>query len=120
MSFASKMRASAKKLIDKYGTDMILVEVQPSIYDPTSGEAPSREILHQVRGHISRFDSSLIVGGVVNMDDLKVILYATDAIPLPTPEWELEIGGERLSVISVQDVTTTQNKVVIYTLQARV
>jgi len=120
MSFASNMRTSAKKLIDKYGTDMMLIEVQTGVYDPISGESSDMEIAHAAKGHISRFDNSLVVSGVVNMDDLKVMLYSTDMIPFPNKEWKLEISGERLSIISVQNIITAQNKAIIYTLQARV
>jgi len=120
MSFASNMRASAKRLIDKYGTDMKLIEVFTGMYDPIMGESPVNEITHAVKGHISRFDNSLVVSGVVNMDDLKVMLYSTDMITLPNKEWKLEISGERLNIISVQNIITAQNEPIIYTLQVRV
>jgi len=120
MSFASNRRKSAKKLIDKYGTDAYLVEVHNGTYDPISGETPTSEILHPTKVHISRFDNSLVVAGVVNMDDLKVMLYATDKVQIASMEFKLEIGGERLNIISVQDVITAQNQAIIYTLQVRV
>jgi len=118
MSFLSSMQKTAKKLIDKFGSDIILIEQIQVGYNIATGKYDTIEIRHDTKAHISQFDNALIVSGVVNMNDLKLLCYNFNDV-LPDKSWKVEIDGKRLNIISVQDVTTAQDGFITFTMQAR-
>jgi hypothetical protein len=117
--FLTKMQKVAKKLIDKFGSDVAIIEVIRDAYNPDTGEMEEFELEHPTKAHISNFDTSLVVAGVVNMEDLKLLCYNFDNI-LPEKGWYVDVQGKRLTVISVNNVVTAQNGFITFELQCRV
>jgi len=119
MSFATRMRDNvAKKLIDKYGDTANLIEVQQGIYNPATGKTSDIEVPHPCKAYVRPFDQSLVVAGVVNMDDIQILMYAEDAL-FPTSDWKIEVAGVRLNIVAVMRKTTAQDTMITYELQAR-
>ncbi len=118
MSFASNMKAVSKRMIDKYGSDVILVEVSQGAYNPDTGKADEVTTPHMTKAHISQFDQSLIVAGVVDIKDMKLTLYTETSI-IPDSSWHLLIGGVKHEIISIQNIITAQDNIIIYDIQAR-
>jgi len=118
MSFLSNGQKTAKKLIDKFGSNVTLLEEIQAGYDISTGKYTMIEVRHDTKAHISQFDNALIVSGVVNMDDLKLLCYNFNNV-LPDKSWKVEIDGKKLNIISIQDVTTAQNGFITFTIQAR-
>ena len=118
MSFLTKMQRVAKKLIDKYGDDGLLVENVRGVFDPDSGEYDVYTTKTATKMFIQDFDDSLVVAGVVNMDDLNILCYNVDN-RLPTKDWTVEIAGQVLTIIAVNKVITTQNGFITFELQCR-
>jgi hypothetical protein len=115
--FLHSMQAAAKKLIDKYGTDITLIEHIRGEYNPDTGEYDTMTVNYPTKAHIGQFDSSLVVAGVVNADDLKLTCY-NDGV-LPDKDWTVSLQGRELTVISVQNITTAQNGFITFDLQVR-
>ena len=118
MSFLSSMQKTAKKLIDKFGSNVALLEEVQVGYDISTGKYTTIEFRHDTMAYISQFDNALIVSGVVNMNDLKLLCYNFNNV-LPDKSWKVEIDGKKLNIISIQNVDTTQNGFITYTIQAR-
>ena len=70
MNFSSNMSATAERLIEKYGNDCVLIEVIQGDYDPLVGERTFTEYPHPLKATIQGYQSSDVVPGVIDIDDL--------------------------------------------------
>jgi len=116
--FADNMAKVAKKLIDKFGDDASLVNYSRGAYNPDTGESDKIRTEHPTKIHISQFDNSLVVAGVVNMDDMKILCYNFDNV-LPDKDWKVLMQGVEINIIAVQNIITAQNKLITFELQCR-
>ena len=119
MSFLSSQQRMSKRVIDKYGSDIVFIEEIQGVYDPNTGQYDKTEVQHPTRAHIEQFDNSLIVGGVVNMDDMKLICYNFINV-LPDKSWKVDVQGKKMNIISIQNITTAQNGFISFDVQVRV
>ena len=137
MSFTKRAYNTAKKLIDKYGDSVTLVDTQTRgsnvfyngvqvtyegknvtdspKYDPNTGEYEKNEVFYPTKGVVSNFDTSDIVEGVIDIDDIQVLLYA----PYVTPEYDFIYNGDRYNVITILQRISVQDSAVIYKVQGR-
>ena len=116
--FADKMAKVAKKLIDKFGDDGALVNYSRGAYNPDTGEYDKVRTEYDTKIHISQFDNSLIVAGVVNMDDMRILCYNFGNV-LPDKDWKVLVQGVEINIIAVQNIITAQNKLITFELQCR-
>ena len=117
--FLTKMQKVSKKLIDKFGDDVTLIEYVRGAYNPDTGEYDTIHTDYPTKAHISQFDASLVVAGVVNMEDMKLLCY-NFADVIPTKDWKVSLQGKLLTVVSVNNVVTAQNGFITFELQCRV
>jgi len=113
------MQKVSKKLIDKFGDDVTLIEYVRGAYNPDTGEYDTIHTDYPTKAHISQFDASLVVAGVVNMEDMRLLCY-NFADVIPTKDWKESLQGKMLTIISVMNVETMQNTFLTYILQCRV
>lgn len=115
MSFTTNAYNLAKKMIDKYGDTVTLIDISQSVYDPDTGAYESIEQNIPTKGVVSNFDTSQIIPGTINIDDIQVLLYA----PFITKEDQFFYNGDRYKVIDVLQRISVQDKAVIYKVQGR-
>lgn len=115
MSFTVRAYNTAKKLIDKYGDTITIIDRTQTAYNPNTGEYDSVEVDTPTKGVVSNFDTSEIVEGVINIDDIQVLLYA----PYITPEFDFYYNGERYNVINILQRISVQDGAIIYKVQGR-
>ena len=113
---ADKLRATAHKLIDKFGNSMVLNEIVEGGYDVIAGENTKIVTPHNVIGVISPYSTSEILEGVIDINDAKVLLYADNY--LIDKGWTLEFDTDVFEIMNVSQ-TTAQNKKIVYELQCR-
>ena len=117
--FANKMQKVAKGLIDKYGSMIDLVEEVRGAYNVDTGEYDVMKTTHKTKGHIQSFDDSLILSGVVNMDDLLIVCYNFNG-QLPNKDWKVIAQGRELTIMGIHNVVTAQDQFITYDLHCRV
>ena len=116
MAFKDNMRATVDKLIKKYGMDLILHEAVPGEYDPATGKNATTFIEHKIKGHVEPYRSSEIIEGVINIDDLKILIYA-DNWSL-SKDWYLSAYNEAFEIVNWTAIMT-QNAPITMELQCR-
>ena len=116
MAFRDNMRSVADKLITKYGMDLILHEAVPGVFDPNTGKNTTTFIDHPIKGHVEPYSSSEIVPGVINIDDIKILIYA-DHWSL-SKDWYLSISDEAFEIVNWTAVLT-QNAAITMEIQCR-
>lgn len=108
----------ANSLISRLAqTDIALIQIQQGDYNPNNGDVVTYETPYPKKAYVSSFQMSHVAEGVVNIDDLSMLI-ASDG-ELPTAEWEVEFQGVRMKIINVFDVIILENRPVTYTLQVR-
>jgi len=115
-AFATRFQKLAKKLIGKYGDNIVVVHRYDCVYSPSLGEDVCTEDLYPYKGQVTNYTTAEMASDNVSVDDLKVII-PTEA--LINKEWELQYDGKIWSIIDIIKVRT-QDKTVIQTLQIRV
>ncbi len=118
MSFDySRLIATAKRLLAKFGQDMTLQAVTAPAYDPSTGGtsgAPSNEtkpgVIFPYKNGITAMQASLILAG-----DQQVFILL-DSPPKPTDK--LQVGSKQYSIINVKAIEPG-GVTVLYELQVR-
>lgn len=113
---ADNLRGVSQRLINTYGSDIILLEVVQGAFDTTTGLYNQTIEQHETRGHIGGYTSSELVDGVVDIKDIKVLVYA-DSFDI-TKVWGVEYDGMKYNILNISK-TTAQNESIIYILQCR-
>ena len=113
---ADNFRKLADRLITKWGMDITMVETVKGDFNPDTGKYDTTDTLHTIKGHIEPYKSSDVVPGVINIDDLRILVYAADY--QVTKDWEVLFDNKKHRIINVSR-TVTQNKKVVYELQCR-
>jgi len=114
--FSDNMRALTDKLTKKFGDTVTLQEPVQGAYNPDTGRNTNTYTDHVIKAVISSYDSTDIIQGVIEMNDLRVFLYAKDFTP--QKEWTVEYQGDKYSTVHVSRLST-QDKNVYYELQVR-
>jgi len=120
MSFSSSMSKTAKKLIDKYGNNVVVIHKHDCVWEPSLGENVCQETLYPYKASISNYSSQELQSEYVSVDDLKATIQSavnikkTDA----DEEFMVEYDGKRWKIINIE-IVTTQDKIIIQKLQIR-
>jgi len=115
----NRMKSLAKRLLDEDGRAIDLVKyTRGGQINPDTGEYPTSREVFPTYGYISNYDTSLIVAGVVNMDDLRILFYNFNG-QLPDKDWKVSIHGDELTVISVNNVQMLKETFITFELQCR-
>ena len=84
MSFYADMQATAARLIDQFGRDVVLVRESGGSIDPLTGTATAgTDSSVTVRGIVRRYPNSLIDGTRIQSTDREVVVEAKEQ-PLMT------------------------------------
>jgi len=116
MSFASNAKKLAKRLIDKYGDSVVLVERVLGSYNPTTGEDQVTEFNYSRRGQVTNYSVAEMASDNITIDDLRLIVQTDLAI---TRDWTVTYNGKSWKIIDIV-LVRTQDNTVIQTLQIRV
>ena len=115
MSFASRAKATAKRLITKYGNDLYLVEYSVGGYNATTGEKDEVETPHPIKGAVTNFTTAQMANDNITADDLLVIVETDMNV---TRDWKIKIGTKYLQIINIVTITA-QNAKIILKIQVR-
>lgn len=113
--FADRAYSNAKRLIDKYGSDIKVTQVLSSNYLPSTGKYQEGYATQAKKGHITSINNALIASGVANFDDISIKLVA----PFIDKTYRIEYDGDVYNVVNVLKKIVVQNKPIIYTVQCR-
>ena len=114
--FADSMRSLTDNLTKKFGDSVTLQEPTQGAYNPATGRNDNTYKTHDITAVVSSYNSSDIIQGVIEENDLQVFLYAADYVP--NKEWKLTYQGADYSFVHVSRLST-QNKSVYYEIQVR-
>ena len=115
MSFSSNASANAKRLISKYGDEVILIQRTTLVYDPSSGEEAGTDIMYPTKAQITQYSITEQRSEYVNVGDLLAIVYEPLLI---TKDWKVNYQQKNWDIISIQAVRS-QDNTVIQKLQIR-
>ena len=114
-AFANRFIALGKKLIGKYGDNVVIVHRYDCIYDPTIGEDVCTEDLYPYKAQVSSYTIAESATDNVSVDDLRMIIPTQAVI---NKEWEVQYDNKVWSIIDIVKVRT-QDNTIIQTLQVR-
>jgi len=114
--FRDNMRRTADTLISKYGMDIVLMEAIPGAFDPTTGKNAITYTPHNIKAHISPYSTSEIIPNVIDVKDIKVLIYADNFSV--TKDWYVKGAADDYNIINIAAVLT-QNAPVVIELQCR-
>ena len=116
MAFSNNMQKVTDKLTKKFGDTVTLVEIIQGAYNTATGSTTDVEIEHTVKGVIQNYLSNELVAGVVNIDDLKCLIYASSFDI--SKKWNVRYRGAIWNVINIAKLST-QDTLIYYELQIR-
>jgi len=115
MSLSKSLYNTAKKLINKYGSDVTLTTSAKGAYDPLKGTYASTPTDTPTKAFISNVGSSDIVEGVINIDDSKLLLMASN---LSKGDY-IQHRTTKYKVMAIIDRVEAQNLPIIFTAIGR-
>ena len=115
-AFANRFIALGKRLISKYGDNIVVVHRYDCVYVPSEGKDVCTEDLYPYKAQISAFTIAEASTDNVSVDDIRMIIPTAALI---NKEWEVQYDGKVWSIIDIVKVRT-QDNTIIQTLQARV
>jgi len=110
------LRSMSDRLTGKYGNTIVLHEVMQSGVNLDTGLPVVNETPHNIKAVAMPYDSSEIIDNVVNIDDVKFLIYAFDFEV--TKNWYITMGGNDYAILHIKK-TTIQDGNIIYELQGR-
>ena len=114
--FADNMRNVANSLINKFGSDIELVEIIQGIMNPDTGMPDVQFHSYHIKAHVSPYEANQIEKDVIDINDIRVLIYA-DVFDI-SKKWVLKYDGQGYEIINMNR-TTAQNKRIVYELQCR-
>lgn len=116
MSFASRMKATAERLLSTYGQELTVQRHVYANYDPEQGE-PSSDVYSTYTGvgNPDQYTVDELVDNLVLSTDTKLYFYSTT---LPLINDEIEIDNKIMRVLSV-NTDKAQGQDCLYVLQLR-
>lgn len=118
MSLDLKARATALKLLLKFGQAMTLTQVVSGAYDPATGSAAITETLHTGVGVALNYSQNMIDGSAILHSDQRVYLNPQLGVT-PKAGDKLTFAGEVHSVIASKPLAPA-GIVLLHEVQARV
>lgn len=120
MSVYTRPRATALKLLRKYGQFLTLTQrVATGEYDPATASAAVTESGQTVTGAIFDYPAHKIDGTLIVQGDKEVLIAASGLTITPAPGMKLTDGnGDVFEVITAQALAPA-GEAVIHTLQVR-
>lgn len=115
-TFANRFKKLGKKLIGKYGDNVVVVHRYDCVYSPSLGEDVCTEDLYPYKAQISSYTIAESASDNVSVDDLRMIIPSDVLI---NKDWEVQYDGKIWSIIDIVKVRT-QDNTIIQTLQVRV
>ncbi len=117
--FETRLRATAKRLLDSYGKSMLLRHVDTDAYDTATATPVSVVTTYAVMGSIREPSAIEIDNDLVQAGDRYVTLAAQGLLaPEPVPGDQLEIDGVRWQVLRV-NATYSGEDPALYDLHVR-
>lgn len=116
-AFYTKLAATAKSLLVKFGTSITLVRTSSSYRDPLTGnEYTGSDASVITTGLVTPYPDSIVDNVKVLSSDRNLVL-SSDHEPLPsdTPT----IGGEQWSIVNIKTVKPDLATPVVYFVQVR-
>lgn len=115
-AFSKKMQGVATRLLDKYGSTVTLVRAGSKVWNQNTGEyewQPDTQI--PLTGVPVPVNASLVNGTTIQAGDMMV---KADGSAVPAMEDKVEFGGERWSVVGIEEKMVNDD-VVAYFIQVR-
>ena len=113
----SRLIATAKRLLDKFGQDMTVNSITAQNYDPATGSTSPSQIaetkpgvIFPYKNGITAMQESLILAG-----DQQVFILLGSA---PKPTDKLQVGSRQYSIVNVKAIEPG-GVMVLYELQVR-
>lgn len=118
MTLDTRARATADKLLDKFGKSVTLTSIIEGSYDPTTGEMGAGATTSTMHTAIIKdYNGIDFISGVVQAGDRKVMIAALGA-PTPQPADKITIDNEVYQVISVRYIWSGELPA-LYEMQVR-
>ena len=114
-SFANGMVDVATKLINKYGSDIDLIDTVKGAYDPLTGDTAISTVEHKIKGVVENYTLQELKSEYVNTNDLKLTVVMDKVI---TKDWLVLYKNISYKIVSVGR-ENAQNTDIIYYLQIR-
>jgi hypothetical protein len=119
MTLDTRARATASRLLNKYGKAVVFNSIIKGSYDTTTGSIASDSVTSiNVKASIRDFNGIDIMSGVVQAGDRKVTMPAIDLSVTPKPSDTITFDGDTYTVIEVHN-TWSGELPAVYTLQVR-
>lgn len=115
MTFSSSMRATASRLIAKYGVDVLYTYVTPGTYDPATGGVSLSTFDFPVRAVVNSAGRELKDGAWVEREGHRLNIAAAGLPAPPKANDQLVFGGVAYLVAKV-DATWAGAEVASYNL----
>ncbi len=109
-------REIADSLTKRFGNTIVLSKVTQGVYNSVTGETPKTSVNHTVKAVISEYTSSELVAGVIDISDLKAMIYASDFEV--DKSWSVSYKGKQFNIMNVLTQTTSDEDI-YYELQLR-
>lgn len=114
----AKARATALKLLNKFGKSVTLTMVTEGTYDPTTGDVSGSSTTTEIpKALIEDFNGVDYVSGLVEKGDRKITIPASGYTE-PNPNDRFTVGSDVYTVVSVETVWSGE-QAAIYISQVR-
>lgn len=118
MTLDTRARATADKLLDKFGKSITLTSIVEGSYDPATGDMGAGTTTSTTHTAIIKdYNGIDFISGVVQAGDRKIMIAALGA-PTPQPADKVTIDSEVYQVIAVRYVWSGELPA-LYELQVR-
>ena len=118
MTLDTRARATANKLLDKFGKSITLTSITERSYDPATGDMGAGTTTSTTHTAIIKdFNGIDFISGVVQAGDRKVMIAALGA-PTPQPADKITIDSDVYQVVAVRHVWSGELPA-IYEMQVR-
>ena len=114
----AKARATALKLLNKFGKSVTLTMVTEGTYDPTTGDVSGSSTTTEIpKALIEDFNGVDYVSGLVEKGDRKITIPASGYTE-PKPNDRFTVGSDVYTVVSVETMWSGE-QAAIYISQVR-
>ena len=116
MSFSDRAKSTAQRLITKFGSDIVLIEVTQLAYDPILGDTSTSETSYPVKGAIGNFNTQdTAISETVKEGDLSVLIRTELNTDMT---WKIDYDSKRWEIINVKR-TVAQNTEILQRFHIR-
>lgn len=117
MGFYDNLAATSKKLLTKYGRDVVIAAITQGAYDPATSTAAPTSTSKTVKGVLFDINAgiTLIQGTLVEVGDKRLLVESSGA---PTIQDKVTVGDAIYRILSVTEINPG-GTVVLYDLHLR-